>query len=280
MTEVNFGKIQEEGQSAGNFILDKGSPETIREAIKIDNTFKWWFLGFAEGDGSFILNKDGYLEFKVTQSSVDAQILFYIKKNLGFGSVSVQNKKNKTHHFRVIDKNNILKLIKIFNGNVLTKYKINQFKVWVDGFNKKYNMNIKLLECNQKVKLDNPWLSGFTDAKGCFSSSVLTSSKTGKTIVTVRYFISQKDDIEFNKQVATLLDGYIVHVKSYNGYNTVVNFSKLGKILNYLSKYPLKTKKLISYRRWLKIHALVKNKKHFTVEGLIVIKLLAKCINS
>lgn len=283
VTFVNYasqGKIQEEGQSAGNFILDKGSSETICEAIKIDNTFKWWLIGFAEGDGSFILNKDGYLEFKITQSSIDAQILFYIKKNLGFGSVSVQDKKNKTHHFRVRDKKNILKLIQLFNGNILTKYKINQFKVWVDGFNKKYKMNIKLVECNKKVKLDNAWLSGFTDAEGCFSSSVFTSSKTGKTIVTVRYFISQKDDIEFSKQVATLLDGYIVHIKSYNGYNTVVNFSKLAKIIKYLDKYSLKTKKLISYRRWLKIHALVKNKKHFTVEGLIIIKFLAKCINS
>lgn len=287
VTSVNFGKIQEEGQSAGNFMAataakspaDKGSSETIREAIKIDNTFKWWFIGFAEGDGSFILNKDGYLEFKITQSSVDAQILFFIKKNLGFGSVSVQDKNNKTHHFRVRDKNNILKLIQIFNGNILTKYKINQFKVWVNGFNDKYKMNIELLESNHKVNLDNAWLSGFTDAEGCFSSSVLIS-KQDKTTVTVRYFLSQKDDIEFSKQVATLLGGYIVHIKSYNGYNTVVNFSKLGKIINYLQKYPLKTKKLISYRRWLKIHALVKNKKHFTVEGLMVIKFIAKCINS
>jgi hypothetical protein len=47
----------------------------------IDEKFKWWFIGFAEGDGSFILNKYGYLEFKITQSSIDAQILFYIKKN-------------------------------------------------------------------------------------------------------------------------------------------------------------------------------------------------------
>jgi hypothetical protein len=33
---VNFGKIQEEGQSAGNFnfVLDKGSSETTCEAIK------------------------------------------------------------------------------------------------------------------------------------------------------------------------------------------------------------------------------------------------------
>lgn len=218
VTSVNFGKIREEGQSAGNFMAedgqsDKGSSETIREAIKIYNTFKWWFIGFAEGDGSFILNKDGYLELKITQSSVDAQIFFFIKKNLGFGSVSVQDKNNKTHHYRVRDKNNILKLIQIFNCNILTKYKINQFKVWVNGFNNKYNMNIQLLDCNHKVKLDNAWLSGFTDAEGCFSSSILTS-KQGKTTVTVRYFISQKDDIEFSKEVATLLYGYIVHIKS------------------------------------------------------------------
>ena len=60
---------------------------------------------------SFIVNKRGYLEFKVTQSSVDAQVLFYIKKELGFGSVSVQDKLNQTHHYRVRDKDNLLKLI-------------------------------------------------------------------------------------------------------------------------------------------------------------------------
>ncbi len=125
---LNFGKIQEEGQSAGNFL---GSSETRREEINIDEKFKWWFIGFSEGDGSFILNRDGYLEFKVTQSSVDAQILFYIKKELGFGSVSLQDKNNKTHHFRVRDKKNILKLIHIFNGNIITNYKFNQFKSWI-----------------------------------------------------------------------------------------------------------------------------------------------------
>jgi hypothetical protein len=36
----NFGKIQEEGQSAGNFVLDKGSSETTCEAIKLNDNFK------------------------------------------------------------------------------------------------------------------------------------------------------------------------------------------------------------------------------------------------
>lgn len=272
---LNFGKIQEEGKSAGNF---KGSSETTCETNYINEKFKWWFIGFAEGDGSFILNKDEYLEFKITQSSVDAQILFFIKKELGFGSVVVQDKINKTHHYRVRDKNNIFKLINIFNGNIITKYKNNQFMLWLDGYNKKYNENIKFIEPKFKVNLNNAWLSGFTDAEGCFTCSVLTS-KEGKTSVTVRYVVSQKDDKEFSQDLANLINGYITHIKSYNGYNTVVNFSKLNIILNYLKTYPLKTKKLISYHRWLKIYDLVKNKKHFTNEGLEVIRNLAKKIN-
>ncbi len=276
---INFGKIQEKGKYAGNFDLVKVCSETTCETIKLDDKFKWWFIGFVEGDGSFIINKDGYLEFKVTQSSIDAQVLFYIKKQLGLGSVSLQDKTNKTHHFRVRNKNNILKLIHIFNGNIVTKYKLNQFKLWIEGFNKIYKMNIKCLDSSHTLNLDNAWLSGFTDAEGCFTSSVLTSKVTGKTIVTVRYVISPKDDIEFSKNLAIKLNGYITHVKSYNGYNTVVNFGKLGIILNYLHNNSLKTKKLISYHRWLKIYKLVKYKKHFTPEGLILIRFLAKLIN-
>ena len=126
--------------------------------------------------------------------------------------------------------------------------------------------------------MNNAWLSGFTDAEGCFTSSVLTS-KEGRTSVTVRYVISQKDDKEFSIDLANLINGYIIHIKSYNGYNIVVNFSKLSIILNYIKTYPLKTKKLISYNRWLKIYNLVKNKKHLTDEGLDVIRNLAKKIN-
>jgi hypothetical protein len=95
------------------------------------------------------------LEFKVTQSSVDAQILFYIKKQLGFGSVSIQSKQNKTHHYRVRDKNNILKLINIFNGNIKTKAKNNQFKLWLHGFNNKYKTNISYIEAKTELSLHN-----------------------------------------------------------------------------------------------------------------------------
>lgn len=102
--------------------------------------------GFTEGDGAFIINKNGYLEFKVTQASADAQVLFYIKKQLGFGSVSVQSKENKTHHFIVRNKIGIEYIINVFNGNIITKAKITQFKSWLEAFNSKYKTNIQYIE--------------------------------------------------------------------------------------------------------------------------------------
>ena len=133
-----FGKIQEQGQPAGNFITcltscvnetkDRGSSETTREAFRLKNNgFKSWFIGFTEGDGSFIINKDGYLEFKITQSSLDAQVLFFIKKNLGFGVVRLQDKNNKTHCFRVRDKQGLLNIISILNGNLFLESRKVQF---------------------------------------------------------------------------------------------------------------------------------------------------------
>ena len=203
-----FGKIQIVRQSAGNQTLcfknnGVGSSETTREVLELndlyslnfDEKFKYWFIGFTEGDGSFIVNKNGYLEFKITQSSIDAQVLFYIKKTLGFGSVSIQDKINKTHHFRVRDKKGLLTLIYIFNGHLLTNKKTEQFKKWVYSFNLCYNTNCIVIEKNNKPMLKNAWLSGFTDAEGCFTASIIERSEN-YTQVQVRYILSQQNEFD------------------------------------------------------------------------------------
>jgi hypothetical protein len=112
-------------------------------------------IGFAEGDGHFGIDKRGYLTFKLTQSTTDSQILFYVKKTLGFGSVSLQSKSSNTHQYRVRDKNNLITIINIFNGNLITKAKIAQFKLFLEAFNNKYETNILFMRCNNKITLDN-----------------------------------------------------------------------------------------------------------------------------
>lgn len=115
-----------------------------------------------EGDGSFVINKDGYLEFKVTTSSLDAQVLFYIKKNLGFGVVRIQDKNNNLHCFRVRDKNGYFKIISVFNGNIFLDERKKQFRWFLTAYNKIYKENIIYLDNNSKPDLSNFWLCGFT----------------------------------------------------------------------------------------------------------------------
>jgi hypothetical protein len=277
--KVTIGKILSIGQSAGNQLINTlDSSETTRKAITFDK-FKWWLIGFAEGDGHFGIDKRGYLIFKINQSSKDAQILFYIKKSLEFGSVSVQSTTNNTHQFRVRDKDNLIKIINIFNGNIIIKAKVLQFKLFLQAFNAKYKTNINLIDKINKVSLYNGWLSGFTDAEECFTCSTYLNKTTNKHIVTVRYIIYQKDDIEFSSYLANLINGYVSYLKSYSGYNTVVNSTKLSVIIKYLNSFSLKTKKHISYIRWLKVHKLVINKEHLNREGIEKIKCLIKFIN-
>ena len=65
------------------------SSSIIRESsrdINFDSAFINWFIGFTEGDGSFVrwleTNK---ISFVITQK--DPKVLYYIKNNLGFGKI-------------------------------------------------------------------------------------------------------------------------------------------------------------------------------------------------
>jgi hypothetical protein len=125
-----LGKIQYEGQSAGNLGITQGSSETTREAyILKDNLFKFWFIGFLEGKGYFLINKNGNLEFKLVHTSREASVLFLIKKELGFGVVRIQDKVKNNHCFRVNDEKGLFKLISILNGNLFLDSKQREFKL-------------------------------------------------------------------------------------------------------------------------------------------------------
>jgi hypothetical protein len=149
-------KIQSNGQSAGNFKkaqeVQKGSSETIRKAYKKE--FIDWLVGFTEGDGSFIISERN-LEFKITQSSTDVDVLFYIKEELGFGSVVKQCQKSNMHQYRVRDKENIGKIIEIFNGRLQLKKRKEQFEKWVQEYNKNYNGTIVLKENEDLINLES-----------------------------------------------------------------------------------------------------------------------------
>lgn len=281
---------------------DKKSSETIRDITynfneysnliplhkkKINKKFLEWFIGFTEGDGSFIVSNDR-VYFDITQNLQDIQVLYYIKKELGFGKIIIRSKKDRNVGvFYVSSKENFTRLITIFNGNLSTNYKKEQFKVWLDTYNKQYNMNIVFKDKLIKPSLFSGWISGFSDAESSFTGRVKNcwSSKLRRA-PHLTFQISQKEfyiikilrDLFLDKDSSDLKnikydkcwDGWVFHCSS---------FTKLKVIRNYFSRYELKTKKSLAFKKWCKIHDMVLDKKHLTLEGLNKIDLLTKEIN-
>ncbi len=104
--------------------------------------------------------------------------MFFIKKKLGFGTVRVQDKTNKTHCFKVNNKNGgfaLEKRISILNGNLCKESRKEEFKLWLSAYNKIYKQEISYIENSSKPSLETSWLSGFTEAIGCFTCSIVDS---------------------------------------------------------------------------------------------------------
>ena len=76
-----------------------------------------WLIGFAEGDGSFIVRSNKQLVFKIVQHSDDMAILHYIKDILGFGQVKLNTA--TTHCYIVGHTQELYLLILLFNDNIV-----------------------------------------------------------------------------------------------------------------------------------------------------------------
>lgn len=288
--------------SGYNCNLYKGSSETTcgisykfkeysnlipKHKKKINIKFLEWFIGFTEGDGSFVVSKNK-VYFDITQNLNDTQVLYYIKKELGFGKVLIRSEKQiNVGVFYVSSKENFTRLIAIFNGNLSTIYKKKQFKVWLDTYNNQYGMNIIFLDNLVKPSLYSGWISGFSDAEGCFFGRVkncLTSKFKRAPLLTFQitqkemYIIKTLRDIFLNPNNLDLKN--IKYDKSWDGWVFhCSSVTKLKVIRNYFSRYELKTKKLIAFKKWCKIHDMILNKNHLTLDGLNNIDLISKDIN-
>lgn len=101
------------------------------------NEFLEWFIGFSEGEGSFVVTKRGEFYFTITQSTIDVQVLYYIKNNLGFGTIGVESVKKKTHKYSVRDFNSVYLLCLLFNGNMVLPTRNARFITFLSNFNEK-----------------------------------------------------------------------------------------------------------------------------------------------
>jgi hypothetical protein len=263
------------------------------ENLKPSNEFLEWLIGFSEGEGSFILAKRGDLSFVITQSTLDVNILNYIKNNLGFGSLIVQSVKQKTHRFVIQDFKNLYLICLLFNGNMIFPTRNARFLSFLSIFNErllKRKLNLEpILPINTCIlpSLDDAWLSGITDGEGSFTVSLLSNSSAFR----IRYILTQK--WEKNKYVLEEIIklfgkntnlNFIGSVDSHHIQNVfecrVSGLINCIKILPYFDKFNLKTKKKDSYSKWKILLNRLKIKDHLDPKLRLELISLARKVNN
>jgi hypothetical protein len=249
-----------------------------------ENDFLTWFIGFSEGEGSFIINNRNDLSFVITQSTNDESILQLIYNNLGFGRVIKQGK--RTSRYIVEDKKGLELINSLFNGNIVLPSKQQSFNEFLQLYNKKVIKGkiildqIKPIKSNILPDLSNSWLTGFTDAEGCFTVSFLSDSNAFR----LRFLVTQKGDINvpiLSYLILLFKTGFIEAHSKKSNYSYIINGEKACyNLYDYFDKYPLKTKKLTSYNLWKEIHKCISNKDHLNLELRIKLIEMAAKVNS
>jgi LAGLIDADG endonuclease len=248
-----------------------------------------WFIGFVEGDGAIqTFANNTRVRFVLTQK--ESGILYYIHNRLGIGVVrhfpqGTSGNKNDFYRLIVDDLTHILLLAYLFNGNLAINHRIQQLALWIQVLNN-YSDNkdntILLINRAVSITLQDAWISGFTDAEGCFNVSITSNTRySSGHVVKMRYILDQKDKVILD--IIQNLFGFgkvTIRSKTNGVYRyTVTGFKSMKDVIFYFNLFPLLTKKSFFFDKWLIIHNLVSNKLHLSQEGLSLIKTLRKQIN-
>jgi hypothetical protein len=276
--------------------LKKDSPETICEKdldLNLSKGFINWFVGFVEGNENIFIVNRRYLRFELNCSLKNQAIIFFIKNKLGFGNI----RKLKFLDTIIIEYSvqdnvaDLLKLIKIFNGNLRCISKIQYFKLWYKKLKVKLKkMNLlnllpEYIEDIKPVNLSNSWLLGFIDSRVFFYGRWHKSKKlkNGKELYLCCIFWHLNKDLLLKIKEAFKINSKIEEKQKWN-----LPFSKLviddinekNKICEYLMKFKLKTFKLKKYKYWKKLLDIENDYKKTGIQDLIKIEKILDKLSS
>ena len=242
--------------------------------------FKQWLVGFTDGDGNFSITYQGNkwgLSYKLSQSRYNLRVLYYIKTQLGVGSVTKDNSKGQ---FFIRDRKIIEEvLLPIFDSYPLLTSKYFDYlrfkkalAILKDLDLTKEERNIKLLNLKNakvphkykspawnsvhlplinrdlvKIVMSKAWLIGFIEAEGSF---YLTSKDPNRIVH--GFGLTQKLDKVVLKAIGLLLhiSNPVRFKEIYNHYILdTTNSRAIQNIIDYF-KNTMKGVKSLEYKIW------------------------------
>jgi hypothetical protein len=225
--------------------------------------FLEWFVGFTEGDGSFIISK-GRLFFTITQK--DGAFLRRLRTLLGFGNICADKKYPGIERYTVTRRDQVKILIHLFNGNLLLKRSAKRFALWLEEYNRMTGEEIPLLPpqkpfvggergtLESSPLWNTAWLAGFTDAEGCFTGSYSNSKRR----IVLRFILDQTDELELFLHLRQILGRGSISPRKWGERGVhyryeVESIEALGRLADYFSSRGLRTKKRIPFLRWRRV---------------------------
>lgn len=256
--------------------------------------------------------------FAIELNNKDISLLYRIQEYFGVGKVQILE--NKGHAVYVVnsikDLHNVI--IPHFDKySLLTIKRVNflLFKEIISLMNNKKHLTEEGLQriisirvlMNKKtlinsytgslIKIDLPvvpqlnktnitpeWLTGFTDAEGCFFLNIRDNkNKTGYLALAGFSLVQHSRDLLLFKIIQEYL-GYGNLIEESN--NDVVrlkveNLNLISeKLIPFFINSPLQSSKLLDFSDFCKACKLIKEKAHFSEEGIITLKVIKSGMNS
>nr|YP_010731984.1 putative LAGLIDADG homing endonuclease [Kalinella pachyderma]WDY12898.1 putative LAGLIDADG homing endonuclease [Kalinella pachyderma] len=290
-----------------NQIVKIKSSETTREALltrfcfkeyinlsppehsaNVDTTFLEWLIGFFEAEGSFLTWIYKRRRFAIEVSQKDGPLIHKIRSELGFGRVTEIKRKSEMYwRYYAQDVVSLTRLISLFNGNLITEKKLDQFKDWLSKYNTSKNKEILFLPKRVEISLRDAWLSGFLEGDAGFfikPHDIIRFTKKKnepKYDLKMKFYLTQKNELTLLTRIKELFQ---IPTKTHvvtNGYtkekyNRIETFRLNCHLLvvNYLTRYPFRGKRSVPFSNWKSVLQYRTSNYPITDEAIAKLKLL------
>lgn len=248
----------------------------------INHEFGHYLSGLIEGDGHFSKQKQLIIVF----NHLDISLAYFIKSRLGCGTVK-KVKSKKAVLFILSNKQGIMMVLNLINGNLKTKVKLNQI---IENILPYYPFE---LNTNLNPFFNNSWLAGFSDADASFQIKILEGSQECfiQTEMTALRSKKVRKEVRLNFQIDQKGKEILCSIKDYLGgnigfrknqdtyYYGSTSFGSARKVIHYFDKYHLQSTKYLNYLKWRKAYLIIQEKDPLNEVGFQKLTKLKKTMN-
>lgn len=264
------------GESYGNGLKEEKlkliSDHVPKHLKPISNDqFGHYLAGLIDGQGWFSKSS-----CHILFNHLDASLAYYIKKRIGYGSVT-KVKPNNGYLFNLTKQEGVQILLNLINGKLRTHP--NVFNLIFNLSSSEAGKHLSLKEefnINTSNDLDNHWLAGLLDAQCCFEIKCLEKTNSSDwggdsspKPLDIRLSMQVHQDVRlFLDLIKDKFGGNICYKQGEDRYYyTSISFGSARKVIEYLDKYHLLSSKHVNYIKWRKVYHLVQREQHLTPEG-------------